>query len=122
MSPLQNFSEYTPGFALVPALISITVLPDRRWDGETMSAATQCLDGSLSNAPPGVIMWRGASPMNALHDKTVDCLDIRFAVTRGRHRLEVLGLRLHGSPAKNGASRMAIRGLAETPTGDGSKN
>jgi hypothetical protein len=51
--------------------------------------------------------------MNALHDKTLDCLNIRFAVRRGRRRSQVLGLRLHGSPAKKGANRIAIRGLAE---------
>jgi hypothetical protein len=36
--------------------------------------------------------------MNGLHDKPVDCLDIRFPVPRRRRRSAVLGLRLHSSP------------------------
>ena len=50
--------------------------------------------------------------MNTLHDKTLDCRNIGFAVRRRRDRLEVLSL--PGPPTKNGASRIAIRGVAET--------
>ena len=45
--------------------------------------------------------------MNALHDKTVDCLELRFSVARGRRRSAVLGL-LDGSPAKRSVSRTAM--------------
>jgi hypothetical protein len=67
-----------------------------------------------SNPRLGLTMSRGASSMNAVDDKTVDCLNIRFPVTRGRRRSAVLDLRFHSSPAKKGVSRIAIRGVAET--------
>jgi len=66
-----------------------------------------------SNPRLGLTMSRGASPVNALDDKTVDCLNIRFPVTRGRRRSAVLGRRHHSLPAKNSGSRIAIRGVAE---------
>jgi hypothetical protein len=43
--PLQNFSEYTPGFAIAGALIFIAALPDRRWGDEAISVGIQCLVG-----------------------------------------------------------------------------
>ena len=67
-----------------------------------------------SNPRLGLSMSRGASSMNALDDKTVDCLNVRFPVTRGRRRSAALDLRFHSSPAKMGVSRIAIRGVAET--------
>jgi hypothetical protein len=63
-----------------------------------------------SNLRLGLVMSRGAPPVNALHDKTVDCLKIRFPVRRGQRRSAALGLSPHSSPAKRGVSRIAIRG------------
>ena len=59
---------------------------------------TQCLVGKSFEFRARLIMSRGAPPMNGLHDKPVDCLDIRFPVPRRRRRSAVLDLRLHSSP------------------------
>src|SRR6516164_8422321 len=53
--PLQNFSEYTPGFAIAGALMFIAALPDRRWGDEAISVGTQCLVGLFDS---GHATWR----------------------------------------------------------------
>jgi hypothetical protein len=106
--PLQNFSENTPGFGIAGALILSDGRPKRS------RSVFNALSENHSNSRLGLITSRGASPMNTLRDKTVDCLDIRFPVTRGRRRSAVLVLRLHSSPAKRSVSRIAMRGVAAT--------
>jgi len=107
-APLQNFSENTPGFGITGALIL--------GDGTLRRSRSvlYALAENHSNSRLGLIASTGASPMNTLQDKTVDCLEIRFPVTRGRRRSAFLGLRLDGSPAKRSVSRTAMGGVAVT--------